>query len=229
MADIVYFNGQYLDRDQVRISPNDRGWLLADGVYEAAPAYRGRFLRLDRHLDRLASSAAKIRIEGAEQDELARVPAELLVRNGFKDEPRVLAYFQITRGVAPRSHAFPHPSVRPTVYAYVNPFRLKVNPAVGATAITRPDVRWGRCDIKSIALLANVLANQEAQEAGVYESIFVRDGAAQEGTHTNLFVVTGGAIRTPPLTHFVLPGITREIVIELARDLGIPVREEPIT
>ena len=228
MTDITFFNGAYLPRNQVCISPNDRGWLLGDGVYEVTPSYGGRFLRLNRHLDRLRASLAKMRIQGVDLDALPSASSELLERNGLLDAPRALVYFQISRGVAPRTHAFPAPPVPPTVYGYAAPFAPRFADDAGAAVITRSDVRWSRCDIKIIGLAANCIANQEAHEAGAFEAIFVRDGMVLEGTHTNLFLVADGVVRTAPLNNYVLPGVTRDMVLELCRGAGIPVLEESV-
>jgi len=139
-----------------------------------------------------------------------------------------MVYLQVTRGVAPRSHAFPKSPPRPTVYAYASPFPDMGDLASGIGAITRPDLRWSRCDIKVISLIANVLANQEAKESGAFEAILIRDGFALEGTHTSFFAVKDGVVRTAPLSNFILPGITRELAIEAIHRDGIELVEEPI-
>lgn len=228
MHDIVSYNGGFLSRDQVQISPNDRGWLLGDGVYEVAPSYHGAFLRLDLHLERLGSSLAKMAIQGVDLVQIREVSSELLRRNGLAEAPRALVHFQISRGSAPRSHAFPVPPVPPTIYGFAAPFTRKPGCDLGAAIITRSDFRWSRCDIKAISLAANCLANQEAQEAGAYETVFVRDGMVLEGSHTNFFVVERGVVRTAPLSNYILGGITRAIAIDLCRDAGIPVRLEAL-
>jgi D-alanine transaminase len=225
---IAYYNGRFLPPDQIQISPNDRGWLLGDGVYEVAPAYHGAFLRLDLHLERLASSLAKMAIQGVDLDQIGEVAGELLRRNGLAEAPRALVHFQISRGSAPRTHAFPIPPVPPTVYGFAAPFTRKPGCDAGAAIITRSDFRWARCDIKAISLAANCLANQEAQAAGVYETVFVRDGMVLEGSHTNFFVVEQGVVRTAPLSNYILGGITRAIALDLCRETGILVREEAL-
>jgi len=126
-------------------------------------------------------------------------------------------------------HAYPRPPIEPTVYAYAKPFRQNPDAERGCEAITVSDTRWGRCDIKAISLIANCMANQRAYEAGAYEAIFVRDGAILEGTHTSVFAVIDGVVRTAPLTNYVLPGITRQLVLELCHDEGIASREALIT
>jgi D-alanine transaminase len=225
---VVYFDGSYIPKSDVRVSPDDRGFLLGDGIYEVAAAYDGKFVALDRHMDRLRRSLRESRIGDSIADPLETVFQELLDRNGFSDTGKAMVYLQVTRGVAPRSHAFPKSAPRPTVYAYAAPFPDMGNLAAGTAAITRPDLRWSRCDIKVISLIANVLANQEAKESGAFEAILIRDGFALEGTHTSFFAVKDGVIHTAPLSNFILPGITREITIESVLRAGIEVVESPI-
>jgi D-alanine transaminase len=155
------------------------------------------------------------------------VCSTLLARNGAVTDD-CLVYIQITRGAAPRTHAFPRTAVAPTVYATLMPIVPRGDPAAGIAVITTPDLRWARCDIKSVALLPNCLANQHAKDAGATEAIFVRDGVALEGTATTFFGVFNGAVRTAPANNYILPGVTREAVLELCRAAGIPAREEPI-
>jgi len=227
--DIVYFDGRYLMKSEVSVSPEDRGFLLGDGIYEVAAAYDGRFVALDRHMDRLRASLREARIDDSVADPLESVFTGLLERNGFAESGKTMVYLQVTRGVAPRTHAFPKGKVRPTVYAYAAPFPDMGDLAAGVGAITRADLRWSRCDIKSISLMANVLANQEAKESGAFEAILIRNTVALEGTHTSLFGVIGGEVRTAPLSPLILPGITREIVVRLCRSNDIELREEAMT
>ncbi|MDO8500364.1 MAG: aminotransferase class IV [Gemmatimonadaceae bacterium] len=227
-SDVVYFDGRYITKGEVRVSPDDRGFLLGDGIYEVAAAYDGRFIALDRHMDRLRRSLGEARIDASVADPLETVFQELLERNWFANSGKAMVYLQVTRGAAPRTHAFPRTACRPTVYAYAAPFPDLGDLAGGVGAITRPDLRWSRCDIKTISLIANVLANQEAKESGAFEAILIRDGVALEGTHTSFFGVSGGVVRTAPLSNLILPGITRELAIEAASRAGIEVREEPV-
>ena len=224
---IVYFNGTYGPKDGVRISPDDRGFLFGDGVYEVARTYGGKLFALNRHMDRLTYSLDQLRIRGVDLENLKSVCTELLRRNDLGTRDGVV-YLQVTRGAAPRTHAFPNPAGPATVYGYAAPIAPKFDPLKGIAAITIPDIRWSRCDIKSVSLVANCLANQQAAEAGAFESVLVRDGVALEGSHTSLFAVIDGEVRTAPLTNYVLPGITRAIVIELCQSNGIPVRETPV-
>jgi D-alanine transaminase len=226
---VVYFDGQFIAKSEVRVSPDDRGFLLGDGIYEVAAAYDGRFVALDRHLERLRRSLREARIDDAVADPLETVFSELLERNGFADSGKAMVYLQVTRGAAPRTHAFPKTPVRPTVYGFAAPFSPEMAAIYdGTAAITRPDMRWSRCDIKVISLIANCMANQDAKDAGAYEAILVRDGIALEGTHTSLFAVKDGVVRTAPLSNLILPGVTREIVIEACLRDGIDLREEYI-
>ena len=225
-GEVVYFDGRYVLKSQVMVSPDDRGFLLGDGIYEVAAAYDGRFVALDRHMERLRRSLGESRIDDSVADPLESVFTGLLERNGFgSDSGRAMVYLQVTRGVAPRTHAFPKIPVRPTVYAYAAPFPNMGDLAAGISAITLPDLRWSRCDIKSISLMANCMANQKAKESGSFEAILIRAGTVLEGSHTSIFGVIGGEVRTAPLSNLILPGITREIVVELCRANDIPLRE----
>ncbi|MFN2604001.1 MAG: aminotransferase class IV [Gemmatimonadaceae bacterium] len=226
---VVYFDGRYVMKNEVSVSPDDRGFLLGDGIYEVAAAYDGKFIALDRHMDRLRGSLREARIDESVADPLEDVFTGLLERNGFSESGKAMVYLQVTRGVAPRTHAFPKGAVKPTVYAYAAPFPDMGDLATGVGAITRPDLRWSRCDIKVISLMANVLANQEAKETGNFEAILIRGTTVLEGTHTSIFGVLGGEVRTAPLSPLILPGITREIVVGLCQTNHIELREEPMT
>lgn len=229
MSESVYLNGDWCAPEEALINVSDRGFLFADAVYEASPAYRGHFLRLDLHLERLRRGLAALQID-ADTGALETLHHEILARNGLDQAPWAMVYAQISRGVARRSHAFPEEPVPPTVYLFAR--RLE-RPDLdrwqaGYTAITHPDLRWSRADLKTTMLLPNVLAQQAAVAAGADDVILVRDGWALEGSHANLFIVRNGEIITAPLDHQVLPGITRTIALELCNDLGIAVREAPI-
>lgn len=223
----VYVNGEFLAAEQARVSPFDRGYLFGDGVYEIIPAFGGRLFRLAHHLDRFERSLADIRLPSPLAREEWTHVAERLVREAGAVDQSV--YLQATRGVAPRDHAFPAP-VRPGVLAYATPLNYPAADAVarGVAAITLDDVRWQRCDIKSISLLANVLARQQAVERGAVEAILVREGTVTEGAASNVFAVRDGTLQTPPKGRFILPGITRDLVLELARAHDIPAREAPL-
>lgn len=225
---LVYLNGEFVPHAEARVSVDDRGFLLADGVYEVIRVYRGRPFLMPEHLCRLAGGllALEIRYDGIQ--ELQDAAIRLIQENGLDGDATI--YLQITRGAAPRTHAFPPEGTPPTVYAAARPFQPQPETYFedGVACITTPDTRWARCDIKSIALLPNVLANQKAKASGAFEAIFVRDGIALEGSHSNLFAVFEGTIVTYPRNNYILPGITRERALRIASEQGIPAREEPI-
>lgn len=227
MSAIVYFNGRYLPQDQVRLSPEDRGFLFGDGVYEVIRSYEGRLFALEAHLERLQYGVCELAIAGVEVDRLGEVAAELIRANQLTAGDATV-YLQVTRGAAPRTHFFPDPPVPPTVYAQAGRFSPKGDPATGIATITVPDIRWARCDIKTVQLLPNCLANQRARAAGAQEALFVRDGVVLEGSHSSLFFVFGDEVRTAPRTNYILPSITRAIVLELCRSAGIAARETPV-
>lgn len=228
MPETVYLNGKFLPASEAALGVNDRGFLFGDGVYEVVATYGGLPFEMRRHMDRLRYSLGEIRITGIDVDLLGQTALELARANNLERVPMGLVYMQITRGCAPRAHAFPPGDVAPTVFMYAAPVNAKWDHELGAAAITLSDTRWSRCDIKTVSLLANCLANQAAHEAGALEAIFLRDGMALEGTHTSLFVVVDGEVRTAQKSNYILPSITREIVLELCAESGIPVRETHI-
>jgi D-alanine transaminase len=222
---LVYLDGSILPLADARVSPEDRAFLFADGVYEALIARRGRALLWAEHERRLRLGLAALRIDLPRPEELRGVAEELLRRNELAAGDAVV-YLQISRGAAPRVHAFPSPPVRPTVYMTVKAWAGQPPAATreGVAVLTVPDDRWARCDIKSTALLANVLAHQRAKEAGAWEAVFVRDGVAIEGSHSNLFAVLDGALVTYPACNYILAGVTRGCVLAFAGEMGIPTR-----
>ncbi len=226
---IVYLNGSYLPASEATVSVNDRGFLFADGIYEVTPAYRGRFFLLDRHRERLLKGLCELRIDWSTA-ELQQLHDDLLRKNQLENEEVSIVYLQVTRGAAPRTHAFPKEPVAPTVYAYAKAYPRP--PAArwdhGFEAITVPDRRWVRADIKTIGLLPNVLAQQAAVEAGVDDALLVKDGVALEGAHNNFFAVFGDTVVTHPKSNCILHGITRAYLIEMAAEIGVKVVERPI-
>ena len=226
---VVHLNGEFLPVDEATVSVNDRGFLLGDGVYEVTPAYGGRLFRWEQHLARLRMGLAAIGID-FDAAALESVKLELLARNGLDRAPAAYVYAQITRGAAPRTHWFPDPPVPPTVYAFANRFeRPSMDEwARGITAVTVADQRWARADVKAIALLANVLAAQAAVDADADNAIFVRDGIVLEGSHNNLFAVFDGVVATAPKSNYILHGVTRDCLIELAGGMGVAVEERAI-
>lgn len=225
---ISYLNGRFVAKEDLRISPDDRGFQFGDGVYEVICSYGGRLFMAREHMLRLRNSLHEMRIIVPDVDDLVNVGLELLERNGMETSFSML-YFQVTRGIGSRRHSFPDPGTPPTVYATVSPYHLPLEKwANGVSAILQPDLRWSRCDIKTIALVPNILANQRAAEAGAYEAFLVREGFVTEGTHTSIGAVLDGKLWTHPLTQHVLPGITRSLALGMCRELGIHVQEHAV-
>jgi D-alanine transaminase len=225
----VYLGGRFVPKAEAMVSVEDRGFLLADGVYEVVPFYEGVPFYLDRHLARLRYSLDAVRID-FDTSNVGDVVRRLVVENGLEREDRSLVYLQVTRGAAPRTHWFPNPPVAPTVYGLAKAWKRPADDvwSRGFTAVTVPDRRWTRVDIKTTNLLPNVLAFQEALDAGVDDAILVRDGVAIEGAHQNFWAVIDGTVVTHPATNLILAGITRGVVLELARGAGMNVEERPI-
>lgn len=227
---LVYLNGRYVPKEEAMIPVDDRGFVFGDGVYELTRAVRGKLLNEAGHWARLARGMRELRIGGPEhldQGRLREISEHLLRENGLSDGDATV-YAQVTRGVAVRAHLFPSDTA-PTVYVSATPFSSPVElRRTGVPAVTVPDIRWARCDLKTVNLLPNVVAKQQAKEAGGWEAVLVRDGAVTEGASTNVFGVIDGEIRTYPKCNYILPGVTRDVVIGLARELGYPVNEMPI-
>ncbi len=225
----AYLNGTFLPLDQAQVSVMDRGFLFGDGIYEVIPVYNGKLFRLAQHLRRLQNSLDGVRIGNPLSDtEWTAVLTELVARNADSEQA---VYLQVTRGAAARrDHAFPA-DTHPTVFAMSTPAPAVSNIAseAGIKAITLPDIRWQQCDIKAITLLPNVLLRQQAVDAETAEAILIRNGYATEGAASNIFIVHNGVLVTPPKGPSLLPGITRDLVLELAAANGIPFREAGIT
>jgi D-alanine transaminase len=223
---VLYVDGRFVDESEAAISPLDRGFLFADAIYEVVRYDRGRPYRLAEHLDRMRDGLNAIAI-AATPDFFPSVADRLLAENGLAEED-AFVYAQVSRGAAPRYHAFPPEGTRPTAFA----FARKTDPpppAEGSKAILLTDERWGRCDIKSVMLLPNVLAAQKARQAGAIDAILVRDGFALEGTKANLFSVAKGVLRTAPNGPRILPGVTRGAAIDAARRIGLTIEERAFT
>lgn len=218
-SSLVYLNGEYLPLDQAKVSVLDRGFLFGDGVYEVIPVYGGKPLRLAEHLRRLDQSLSGIRMVSPLSDaEWAEIFDRLI--QGREDQ---YLYLQVTRGAAPkRDHAIPA-EISPTVFVMRS--LIAPIPLDGIRAVTLDDIRWRYCHIKAITLLANVLLRQEAVDRGAAEAILVRDGWVTEGAASNIFLVKDGTLVTPPKSNELLPGITRDLVLELARENGIAAEE----
>jgi len=225
----AYLNGSYLPLEDACVPVMDRGFLFGDGVYEVIPVYRGRLFRLAQHLQRLQNSLDGVRIGNPLTVDAWRALLEELVNRNSGSNQAV--YLQVTRGVAPkRDHAFPV-GVRPTIFAMSNPLpeARDISGEQGIHAITLPDIRWQHCNIKAITLLPNIMLRQQAVEADTAEAILIKDGYATEGAASNIFIVRNGVLITPPKGPTLLPGITRDLIIELAADNAVPYREAGIS
>ncbi|MEP7382350.1 MAG: D-amino-acid transaminase [Gemmatimonadota bacterium] len=228
MSSVVYLNGEYLPRSEARLSVDERGFFFGDGVYEVTRAVDGRLFESAGHMKRLARGLRELRLDlSLSLDQIEAVSLELLKRNDLTSGEGTI-YLQITRGAAPRTHHFPPAGTPCTVFLSAQRFTLPHDKrATGVAVVTYPDIRWSRCDIKTVNLLAAVMAKQHAVDHGVFEAIFVRESAVTEGSHTNIFGVIDGELRTYPSSNLILAGITRDVVLDLARELAIPVNETP--
>ncbi|MEN8215434.1 MAG: D-amino acid aminotransferase [Pseudomonadota bacterium] len=221
---IVYLNGEFLPLSEARIPVLDRGFIFGDGVYEVIPVYAGRLFRLQEHLQRLDNSLKGIKLQNPlTHQQWIEILETLVARNNGGDQA---VYLQITRGPAKRDHNFPDHIV-PTVLIMSEP-TSPAPPSTGVKAITCADTRWQHCDIKSIALLANILLRRQAIEVGAAEAILIRDGYVMEGAASNVFIVDDGVAITPPKSQFILPGITRDLTLEAMQAAQLPCREASI-
>ncbi len=229
MSRISYIDGRYVDHADAYTHIEDRGYQFADGMYEYIAFYNRRLLDGEAHLARLSRSLSMLSIpQPMSLAALKIVIAELIERNGRDDGG---LYMQVTRGVARRDHPFPK-DTRPVLSMTICAAKLPKPKEIenGVFVIVQPDIRWGRCDIKTIALLANVLAKQEAASANAREAWLVReDGVVTEGAVSNSYIVSNGTLITHPENNRILPGVTRTVVLKLAREVGIPVEERPFT
>lgn len=221
----IYLNGQYLPIADAKISVMDRGFLFGDGVYEVIPVYAGKLFRLQDHLDRLDNSLNSIRLANPHNHEQWGNLLSPLLKPGIDQS----VYLQVTRGVAPkRDHAFPQ-DISPTVFAMVSGINPHIDEHNGPKAISLDDIRWKMCDTKAVTLLANVLLRQTAVERGCVESILFKDGLLTEGAASNVFAVVNGILVTPPKSPAILPGITRDVILEIAEKNNIPHCQQEIT
>jgi D-alanine transaminase len=221
---IVYLNGEFLPLEEAQVSVLDRGFIFADGVYEVIPVYNGRFFRAPEHLQRLENSLNSIKLPNPLTREQWIETLETVVARNEGSEQSV--YLQVTRGPAKRNHNFPQ-DTQPTVFIMSEPLPA-LPPSTGVKAITCADTRWQYCDIKSIALLANVLLRQQAVEVGAAEAILIREGYVMEGAASNVFIVVDGVAITPPKSQYILPGITRDLIVEAMQEAQLPCREANI-
>ena len=223
----VFLNGDYLPISEAKVSVLDRGFIFGDGVYEVIPAYGNRPFRLSEHFARLDNSLTAVRIANPySQAQWSDIFNRLLAQQQGDQS----IYLHVTRGVAPRDHGFP-PETAPTVFVMCSPIQPPANELLdnGLAAITLDDIRWQYCRIKSIALLPNILLRQEALDSDATEAILIRDGHVTEGSASNMFIVKDGVIRTPPHSDQLLPGITRDLIVELAQQHNMPCEETPVT
>ena len=228
MPDIAFVNDVFLPLSEARVSVEDHGFQFGDGVYELIRVYAGRPFHLTEHLDRLEQSARAVAIPVPySRERWTALVAEAVSRSRY---PEAKVYIQLTRGVGPRDHMLASP-VPPTVVLTV---RALVPPdpvlyARGVDVVTVPDIRWAWCNVKSVSLLANVLAKQQAREKGAFEALFVRDGQVLEGATSNVAVVRDRVLITPPEGPLLLSGVTRKVVLTVAQQAGVAVKEEPVT
>lgn len=226
--ELAYINGQILPRDEIKISPDDRGFLFGDGVYEVVKWYAGYFFDMGSHVTRLKRSLRELKIGWTDPDRFPSIANEL-IRTNKLETSYALVYLQVTRGAARRTHHFPSPEVTPTVYAFAWGSSPEVMPQEkGVKVMLKEDIRWSRCDIKSVALLANTLSFQEAYEKGMNECIFVRNGVITEGSHSNIFFVIDGTLFTHPESNHILSGVTRKNILRIAKDAGVKIKEEAV-
>lgn len=227
----VYLNGSYMDQKNAAVSVGDRGFVFGDGIYEVTRVINGTFFREQEHLNRLKEGLDGLKIKVSEEllSQIPVISRELLKRNNhLEDEAAV--YLQITRGTAwPRTHTFPEPPVEPTVYIASSPFTPHTElHKTGVDAISVADIRWTRCNLKTVNLLPNTLAKQQAEEAGVNSAIMIRDGLITESPNANIFCAKDGVLYTYPATSYILNGITRRTVLEIAASKQIPVEFTPV-
>jgi len=227
MSEVVYLNGNLIVKEEAFISPEDRGFNFADGIYEVIKYYRGKPFRYADHMERLKRSLREIKINFGDLDQFESVFQELLENNGMANQEAGI-YLQITRGSHTRIHQFPE-KIKPTVYATAFPFSSKWDQLEnGVKVLTTEDIRWLRCDIKSISLLPNVLAAEQAHSSGGVEAIFIRNGMVTEGSHSSFMAVKNGVVYTHPDSNLILPGITKKVVMEICKANEIKVVEEGI-
>jgi D-alanine transaminase len=227
MTETIYLNGRLIPKAEAAISPEDRGFNFADGIYEVIKYYGGKPFRYSDHLERLRRSLREIRIDFDEFDQMETVFQTLLKQNGLANQEAGI-YLQITRGSRTRIHHFPE-NISPTVYSTVFPFTSKWDQLEnGVKVITTEDIRWHRCDIKSISLLPNVLAAEDAHIQNAVEAIFIRNGIVTEGSHSSFMAVKNGVVYTHPDSNLILPGITKKVVMEICKANNIKMVEEGI-
>jgi D-alanine transaminase len=228
MRKIVFLNGDFVDKEKAYISPDDRGFYFADGVYEVIRCFKGNFFCFTEHMERLKRSLSEIRIKFKGITTLYSICKDLISKNNL-EEKYADVYLQITRGVYQRMHSFPAEDIAPTVYICAYERKPSVNDLKrGVKAITRPDIRWLHCDIKSVSLLPNTLLFQEANEENAAECIFIKDGVVTEASHSNVLGIKTNVVFTHPDCNLILSGITKKVVFKICKELGIYIKESPI-
>lgn len=225
-----FLNNDYVPLKDAKVSVLDRGFIFADGIYEVIPAFSGKPFRLEHHLNRLNDNLTAIKIDNPyTPTQWQTIFTDLILKNNYSNTDCSI-YLQVTRGVAKRDHVFPENS-QPTIFVMLNPMPA-ANPdklKKGLTVITREDIRWQYCNIKSISLLGNIILKQEAADNNADEAVLIRDGYLTEGSSSNIFIVKGGVIKTPIKNHQLLPGITRDLIVEIAQQHGLSCEETSIT
>ncbi|MBO8163167.1 MAG: D-amino-acid transaminase [Brevibacillus sp.] len=224
---MYYVDGKWIEPGEAAVHPEDRGYQFGDGIYEVFRIYQGKIYQWDSHFARLQRSANELQLALPwTNSELKAIAEQLMEKNGIGGSDDAILYMQVTRGAAPRQHEYPD-NQRPVLSAFA---RHKERPHAelksGISAALVPDIRWLRCDIKSLNLLGAAMAKQQAKQSGAFEAILHRDGIVTEGSASNLFAVKDGVLHTHPANHLILHGITRQIVIELAQTLSLEVREK---
>ena len=225
MSYIVYLNGQYLPIEDAKISVLDRGFTFGDGVYEVIPVYKGHIFRMREHLERLNNSLDEVYIDRPYAlEQWQEILRELIEKNsGMNTGNDLSLYMQVTRGISERDHAIDI-ATKQTVFAMCRPLP-EYDRSAGISAIIEEDIRWKYCHIKAITLLPSVMLRHKARDAGATEAILVKDGYITEGAASNVFIVKNGIVKTPPKDGSLLPGITRDLVVELLTESGIPCEE----
>ncbi len=228
----VYLHDSFIPLSEAKVSVLDRGFIFGDAIYEVIPVFCGKMFRFEEHLSRLNNSLNSVKIPNPYSSEKwFSILQELITKNSVDDknaEP-LSVYLQITRGVAPRNHVFPE-NTKPTVFISANPLATIESSILekGVAVVTMDDIRWQYCQIKTTSLIANILLRQQAAEKNAVEALLIKNGFVTEGAASNVFIIKDSIIYTPPKTNCVLPGITRDLVVELALELKLNIREEAI-
>ncbi len=223
----VYLNGNFIPLNEAKVSVLDRGFIFGDAIYEVIPVFGGKLFRFEEHLQRLNNSLTSVKIKNPySPEQWLTILNNIIVKN---NSGTLSIYLQITRGVAPRNHTFPD-NISPTVFIMANPLAALDKSVLenGVAIVTMDDIRWQYCQIKTTSLIANILLRQQASEKNAVEALLIKDGFVTEGAASNVFIIKDNIIYTPPKTNNVLPGITRDLVVELLQKIKLDIREQPI-